>query len=382
MTLKRALYKIHLWSGLCLIVFLLVQALSGAAISFRHELNRLLHPTVAVGDASAPRATLDEMTTALARRFPEFEIERAMLPVEPIDPVWFRLISPGAVAPHFALVNPHTGEVLKHGSIIAFPCELALYLHANLISGLPGQFIVGVMGVGLLVLSVTGIILWWPGIGNIAHRLKVRRSRVRAVVLLDWHTLIGAYALVGFVVLAFTGALIALRPFLPAQNVPITAWLQQGENQAANADVRSDAARASMQGSVAWAAELLPGVGVSTVFFETRDDVPALSSLLLRGEALPHTRAYHELILPGGSLAAAALARYEDQSLGKRFLDWMLPIHSGEVFGMPGRLLMLLFGIGQAAVVFTGAWMWFEREKVRRKRPQKVREAAATQEAR
>lgn len=370
MTFKRALYKVHLWAGLCLAVFLLLQGLTGLAISFRDELNRWLHPTVQ--ESAARRLVLDEMTALIAARFPSFQIERAVLPETAVDPVWFRLtVSEGAIAPYFVLVDPYSGRVLEHGGIGAFPCELALFLHANLLAGLPGQFVVGAMGLGLLALGITGIVLWWPGVRNIANRLRVRRGRAGAIVLLDLHTLIGAYAVVGFCALAFTGALVALRPFLAiASTASVVEYGQTRHAVAARTMTSTGRDRIPGESVVAWANQLVSGTAVSAAFFEMRDGAPTLSSLLLQGRALPHARAYHEVRINAAQPGVVELARFEDQPRASRALEWMLPIHSGEVFGMIGRVFMALFGAGLVAVVVTGLWMWFLREKMRRKRLQ------------
>jgi vanillate O-demethylase ferredoxin subunit len=72
---------------------------------------------------------------------------------------------------------------------------------------------------------------------------------------------------------------------------------------------------------------------------------------------------------------AATLGRYEAGTLpaGNVVLDLMLPIHSGEVFGIVGRVLFLFGALCLSGLAITGVWQWFERRRLRSLPP--VREA-------
>lgn len=52
---------------------------------------------------------------------------------------------------------------------------------------------------------------------------------------------------------------------------------------------------------------------------------------------------------------------------GELLLDWMLPIHSGAVGGLTGRLLVLAAGLGLAGLAGTGLWLWQRKRSLRRK---------------
>jgi uncharacterized iron-regulated membrane protein len=267
----RLFYTIHLWSGVIAGALLFAESLTGLAIEFRQELHTILHPTVAPPAPNAVRLTVDTMASAVEMRFRDARIERVIPPPTPRDPVWFRLAPHGVGgSPYFVLMDPFSGRILQEGPLTAFPCELALYLHATLLAGLAGEWLVGVEGLALLLLAITGFTLWWPGVRKCFAHLRVRSRQPTAIVLLDLHKLLGVCALIGFCILATTGAGLASEALLPAS--------------------------------------------VAGVF------------------------------------------------------EWMRPVHTGKVMGMPGRILVFAFGCCLLAVTVTGVWMWFERERTRRAR--------------
>jgi uncharacterized iron-regulated membrane protein len=61
--------------------------------------------------------------------------------------------------------------------------------------------------------------------------------------------------------------------------------------------------------------------------------------------------------LPQGRVASVRPAE-DDDSL------WvtLLPIHNGEAFGLAGRLILLVGGLGLAALAVTGPIMWLQKK--------------------
>jgi uncharacterized iron-regulated membrane protein len=54
--LRRAIFQLHLWTGLAIGLYVVVLSLSGSVLVYRNELDRLL---------ASPRATFDERATPL-----------------------------------------------------------------------------------------------------------------------------------------------------------------------------------------------------------------------------------------------------------------------------------------------------------------------------
>jgi uncharacterized iron-regulated membrane protein len=56
------------------------------------------------------------------------------------------------------------------------------------------------------------------------------------------------------------------------------------------------------------------------------------------------------------------------RSAGETFLDWQWPLHSGQAFGMPGRLLVCASGLACPVIYATGFLMWWRRRRRRERR--------------
>ena len=152
LSFRRALYLVHLWVGIATGLYILVISLSGSAVVFRRELTRWLMPPDGSFDAGYP----------LTLRIVEWLVD----------------------------------------------------LHNNLLAGSVGRDINGVFAMLLMVMVLTGAVIWWPGRRRWSRSvIVVRPSRTRRFF---WHVH-SAAGLWGFVLLfgwAITGIYFAFpEPF-------------------------------------------------------------------------------------------------------------------------------------------------------------------------
>jgi uncharacterized iron-regulated membrane protein len=75
----------------------------------------------------------------------------------------------------------------------------------------------------------------------------------------------------------------------------------------------------------------------------------------------------------------AQLGVYEASSLtpAATFVDWMLPVHTGEALGMAGRLAFLLSGLTLSTMAATGFLQWLERRRLTDRRRAKASQPVA-----
>ena len=48
------------------------------------------------------------------------------------------------------------------------------------------------------------------------------------------------------------------------------------------------------------------------------------------------------------------------------FLQLQFPVHSGRIFGIPGRILISAMGLGVAMLSVTGVMIWLRKRRARR----------------
>jgi PepSY-associated transmembrane protein len=209
--LRRLWLNVHLWIALSLVVLLVPISISGGLLVWHDEIDSVLNPKrYAVSGsrvslqpleflARADAAVTDDPTKprATAVRYPE--------PGWPVRVTLRAQTREGGARPRLltAYLDPPTGKVLD---VVDFRASLFGVLHVfheNLtIPEYSGRQIVGWAGAGMLILSLTGIWLWWPRGGNFLRGLRWRRS---SLFTFNLHNLLGFWISLPLAVVSATG---------------------------------------------------------------------------------------------------------------------------------------------------------------------------------
>ena len=206
--LRTFWWTVHRWIGLGLTVLLVPIAVSGALLVWHDPLDALLHPSryaVTGTQLLQPSAYLASATAALdgsaqpvGVRFPEDEGWPVIVMARGAPRV-----EGGPIRFVNVYLDPPTARTLD---VVDFRSSLIGWLHRfheNLtIPEYSGRAIVGWAGVGMLILSLTGIWLWWPRNGAFLPGLRWRRS---AQTTTNLHHLLGFWISIPLAVVSFTG---------------------------------------------------------------------------------------------------------------------------------------------------------------------------------
>src|SRR6187200_1526262 len=74
--LRRALFQIHLWTGLGLGLYLVMLSVTGSALVYRNELDGLFRTARPTYDAKARRLTGDQLRGFAERAYPGYTVTR------------------------------------------------------------------------------------------------------------------------------------------------------------------------------------------------------------------------------------------------------------------------------------------------------------------
>src|SRR5262249_11274239 len=74
-----------------------------------------------------------------------------------------------------------------------------------------GGLLLAITGLLLLLLAVTGLVVWWPGIKRLVRGLRVRRRQGPYAFNYDLHNVVGLAAIPFLVMWGFTGAHFELK---------------------------------------------------------------------------------------------------------------------------------------------------------------------------
>lgn len=361
----RTLQNVHLWIGLILCLPLAVLGITGSILVFEHELNDLTAEkpaqALAIGEMKSPSAILEAAKAAApAGTNPSF----LSFPEEKGEPATVRLSASGRPGPAGSvLVDPVSLEVLGVRTVSDGFLRQVHMLHANfLIRDRSGRELVGWAGAAMLVLGVSGLVLWWPRPGRWKDSFKVKAGAKGARFHRDLHGAVGIWSLAVFIVVSFSGVYLAFPQTL---GDGVSALLPARDLRA---PVKVEPMRGSqpigLDQAVAIATAAVPGAEVRMIALATRPD-QALRIGLVR---------------PGHEHGAPAIAAFvdpwraklvelrdpKDYSAGETVLAWQRPLHAGEGLGLLWKWAVFLSGILPPLFAITGTAMWWLKRKNRK----------------
>jgi uncharacterized iron-regulated membrane protein len=211
--LRRALFQVHLWSGVAAGLYILMMSVTGSVLVYSNELYTAATPEPIISKDSGPRMTDTQLGEAAERLYPGYRVERIARArnLDQAVNVWLR--RGNQVKPR--LFDPRSGRDLGE----SVPTGIWLIsklidLHDNLLGGPTGRKVNSVGALALLALAMTGLAIWWPGINTWRRSLTlprdIRRERV-GWKRLTWHlhSMIGFWSLGFIFVFGVSGAYLA-----------------------------------------------------------------------------------------------------------------------------------------------------------------------------
>ncbi len=354
--------RLHLALGLSAGLVLVVVGLSGSLLVFKHDLDRMLNPGLL--QARSPGLELvpaDIVALTQARLHSEAEtadwqLGWLALPRGQGDVYRFHTGPPGAPFAWMYSIDPGSGEVLGRRAAESGAVYVLFRLHERLLLGRMGRDLLALLGLVMLVSLATGLWLWWPGRGG-WRRAPGWRGRLGAG---GWHRRVGLYGLPALALLIVTGILLAApqysRPVVDAVS-PLQTPLRSlaSEPVGVMEDIGLDAALVIAQ-------RALPGAQVTGLGLPRGERGVYWFALADPQHPLRHARRASVWVdrYSGEVLAARG---WEQLGSGDRFLEWLLPLHNGSAFGLPGRIAVAAFGLLPLLLALTGWRIWRQRRR-------------------
>ena len=203
--LRRVFFQVHLWSGITLGLYVFMISVTGSVLVYRNELYRAATPEPIVSRSSLQRLSDNGLKSAAMRAYPGYRVvnvERALDPDQAVD-VWLRQ----GEQVRKRLFDPRTGADV--GESVPTGIRLVsqlMDLHDNLFASATGRTVNGMGAFAVLVLALTGLVIWWPGIKNWRRSLTLHRGVGWKRTVWDLHSMAGFWSLGFTLVFALSGA--------------------------------------------------------------------------------------------------------------------------------------------------------------------------------
>lgn len=352
---------------------LVLIGLTGSAIVFDHALDAWLNPHLFTPrDRGAPqplaaiiaaaRAAVPDKDTRVSVTMPGVDYEVFIVAL-------FDRPSPGQHArPTNVMVDPATAMVLGQRESGSNLTALVYRLHSSLllrdVFGIAngGRYVVGIAGLGLLVSALTGLYLWRPRWHQVGQALGVKWRAGGKRLNFDLHRAGGFWSAPVLLVLAFSGVYLVF----PAWVTSLIGAMARTEPRLRNptSTLIPGALPISPDQAAAIAAARVPGGAPS--WLDISSDPTAAYRVWLR-RPRDVRRVYGDTIVWIDRWSGAVLSVRDRRALapGDVILHWQFPLHSGEAFGLPGRLVIFFAGLIPLLLFVTGVSIWRRKRRVR-----------------
>ncbi|MBV1900655.1 MAG: PepSY domain-containing protein [Kordiimonadaceae bacterium] len=355
------LFSIHKWLGISLFLLFFLQGLTGVLMANKSTLISLNFAKSALPYTGSAPLTLDETIAHTQALYPSYTLDRIIYPKDSDGPRIARLKSKEAFWLQIVSLDNETGAPLAYGPLWHYPSQLAERVHVSLLSGRTGNLIL--MGEGLILtfMAISGLIVWWPAKGRFIRGFRITNTLGTKRLIRDLHVVPAAIFAPFLILSALTGALIIAEPLLK----PIVSiFAPTGPDLQLNlAKVDRPVQLTSWQDSLEQLQSLFKDDHISQLRFVAGD---RLLGSVIHTDTFLNPRAHH----------IAGIDRYSGQSLileeagtglaGDRFMEWFLPLHTGEIYGPIRTLLLTTLGLLLSALSVTGIIMWQQRRSARR----------------
>jgi len=347
----RSILPIHRWAALTVCLLALVSAFTGAGMVFRKQLDPIIYPRTTASPCTAP-VVLDALLAAAQKAHPQGKVDYVRILRDTRQPVEIRWMNKDTL-----YVDRCSGKIVAEQNRYAGIFGILEWIHRGRWLPEPaGDYVMGISAINLLfLLLAAGLYLWWPRkkqrfLDNFKLNMKLRKGPPFDMGL---HRTIGGWVALALAVSATT----ALPNAFPIVRNGLAAIGSSG----ADRKLHSTRSGPAIPVSAVWSEiqRLTPNPREVLIHL-THKPADPLESYIIAADA-PHANARTYLYLDSHDGHILKFTPYADMGLGDRLYYWMLSIHTGEVGGIFGQLLLALGCLGALVLGFTGIRTWLRR---------------------
>lgn len=371
---KKIVFQLHWFFGISAGLVLALMGVTGALYAFEGEIMGALNPEVLkveVRDSGIlpPAELVAKIEAAEGKTVSGLWVDQRDGQASRV----FFTPPPGERRGPMRYFDPYTGELLAQPSGQAF-FGLMLKLHRFLAMGDTGKQITAASTLALVFFCLSGLYLRWPR----------QALSWRAWLTLDWakkgrafnwdlHAVFGTWALLFYLCASLTGLYWSYDWYRDGMtrllsDAPAGEQRKPGEGRREGGRpgqpgvpsgpppvVDYPALWHSLQQAAgpklaAWNLRLPPVAGQPATLFYLLEDAG-------------HSRAFNQLTLETDSGRVLKHERYAEKTFGAQLLGSVYALHTGEYFGLLGRILMALASLVMPLFAITGWLLYLDRRR-------------------
>ncbi|KKN61395.1 hypothetical protein LCGC14_0522070 [marine sediment metagenome] len=372
MTAARRLWlTLHTYLGLSIGLVWVLLGLTGSILVFYLQLDLWLNPEIDTQSSSTvneQQAVLNVLHEHFPERLGSWRIEQ---PLHDGWPIMVRYYTPiesknKLFAPLMVTLDPETLRVTSDRFWGEFAMTWIYNLHFTLLLDKTGLTIIGIFGLVSLISLISGLMIWWPGWRRLGKALRLQLRQGVAKKVFDIHALSGSYGLVVLLMLSLTGAALALpdetrifiKPFSSIYKSPDVFMHTPASNNQTNLLDADDAVRMALK--------QFPEAELRWVESPGKYKNSWRIILYQQGEPsrrFPRTQVW----INAQSKQIMAVRDGLNETAGDTLLNWLHPLHNGEVFGLPGRIIVFITGLLPLILFITGVMRCQQKRRAKQR---------------
>ena len=369
MTFKKIAGQVHLWLGLATGLVVFIIAITGAIYCFAPELQSL-QPYRTVKESGRDFLPPSDLKRIAESKLPGRVITRIYYDAR--DKSVMVLFLKAEEYTYSVFINPYDGKVLKVRDNDRDFLSVVLKIHRTLL--VPhGHEIIRWSTVIFLLMLISGIILWWPKNKRTAkHGFVVKWNASPKRLNYDLHKVLGFYVTWIAVFIALTGLMFAFESFADftykltgsnrsiVQKKPPTSDTTAAVNaEAAGIDVVWRNVHPHLHKRYAAAMFVLPATTSGPILLRANPGIGTLYKTDFR-----YFDQYSGREIPG----AYVWGNYKDaHTLADNIRRMNYDIHTGAIFGLPGRIALFFVALIVGSLPITGFYFWWSKKRKARR---------------
>lgn len=370
--MKKTFRKIHLWLAVPFGLIITIICFTGALLVFEDQVtqltNRHLYYVESPGSQPLPVGTLVEKVESQLTK--GATITGVTIYPQPDRSYQVNLSAPKGAAVY---IDPYTGEIKGKSQRAPF-FQTMFSLHRWLLGSRPadggifwGKSIVGVSTLLMVVILITGLVIWWPrSRKGLKNGIQIALRKGKTCFWHDLHAAGGIYVLLLVLVMALTGLTWSFDWY---KNAFYTLFGVETTAPAKGPAPKEKSPQGPQPGTTTEAtAPVTPFACWQQVYDQVAAENPdRLKIEITDGTASVSNNRYgnirgtdrYTFDPQSGQITGASL--YKDTGNSGKIRGWIYSVHTGAWGGNLTRIIWFLAALLGATLPLTGYYLWIKR---------------------
>ena len=372
--MRKFFKDLHIWLSIPLGLVISLICFTGATLIFEKEISRAVHHDIyyVASDEGEP-IDVGELVASVEPLLDEGQqITGVTISDDSRRCYVVNLSTPKGAS---ILVDQYTGEIKGKTERLGF-FRTMFRLHRWLLDTRPedgsiywGKVIVGISTLLMVIIILTGVVIWWP------KSLKALKHRVSIKVRMGWHRLFydlhvagGIYATLLLLVMALTGLTWSFEWY---RNGLYSLF---GVEQQRKVEATNHNAKGERKGSVEIVEDSTPYLHWQAIYDELSTKIADYSEITIsKGSAsvkTPHfgnQRGSDKYLFDNASGIITGEELYATAPNATKMRGWIFSLHVGNFGGIVTRIMWLLASLLGATLPLTGYYLWIKRKFFKRR---------------